>query len=244
MAETKPAQLQLVNSTITTGESVLDYRGHVGQIDDPAAVSSDRNNGHSEGNPVHPSYAPSMGTTARDIAAALREQLPGLNRTRLHKLLYYCAGHHLAMQGRPLFDERVAAWDDGPVVLGLRNDDQAEADIRRLTESELNTIGYVVSRYGKLTGNDLKNLTRAETPWKTANAHRPAGATATIEHEWMRAYFGGEGAPLAGNGGPVFDSSDIAKMLAGAEERYRERRKTLAAEPAEEAQPVVGRRGA
>jgi uncharacterized phage-associated protein len=35
---------------------------------------------------------------------------------KLHKLLYYCQGHHLATFGLPLFDESISAWDMGPVV--------------------------------------------------------------------------------------------------------------------------------
>jgi hypothetical protein len=41
-----------------------------------------------------------------------------------------------------------------------------------LTEAELNTIGYVVSRYGTLTSNDLINMTHQEAPWLYANAGR------------------------------------------------------------------------
>ena len=35
---------------------------------------------------------------------------------KLHKLLYYCQGHHLAAFDEPLFTETVSAYDMGPVV--------------------------------------------------------------------------------------------------------------------------------
>ncbi len=60
-----------------------------------------------------------MTASAHDIASALRERLPGIGKKKLHKLLYYCQGHHLATFGRPLFSEQIYAWDMGPVVAAL-----------------------------------------------------------------------------------------------------------------------------
>jgi uncharacterized phage-associated protein len=57
-----------------------------------------------------------MTVSAHDVAAALRERLPGLGVKKLHKLLYYCQGHHLAVFEEPLFRETISAWDMGPVV--------------------------------------------------------------------------------------------------------------------------------
>jgi uncharacterized phage-associated protein len=57
-----------------------------------------------------------MAVPAEEIAAALRERHPNLGKVKLHKLLHYCQGHHLATFGRPLFSETISAWDMGPVV--------------------------------------------------------------------------------------------------------------------------------
>ncbi len=54
--------------------------------------------------------------SAHDVAAELRRLLPGVPAKKLHKLLYYCQGHHLAHFEEPLFTEPVMAWDVGPVV--------------------------------------------------------------------------------------------------------------------------------
>jgi uncharacterized phage-associated protein len=56
---------------------------------------------------------------ARAVASVLRERLPGVGTKKLHKLLYYCQGHHLATFGKPLFGESISAWDMGPVVGSL-----------------------------------------------------------------------------------------------------------------------------
>ncbi|HEY6595845.1 MAG TPA: type II toxin-antitoxin system antitoxin SocA domain-containing protein [Asanoa sp.] len=60
-----------------------------------------------------------MRVSAHDVAAVLRARQPALGTKKLHKLLYYCQGHHLAAFGSPLFAESIGAWDMGPVVESL-----------------------------------------------------------------------------------------------------------------------------
>jgi uncharacterized phage-associated protein len=142
-------------------------------------------------------YAVSMSVSARDVAAALRERLPGLPTKKLHKLLYYCQGHHLAATGEPLFGETISAWDMGPVVGTLWREER-EGDKRpvtQLSESQLNTVGYVVSRYGGLTGRDLETLTHSESPWQRADEHRIPGTSERIESSWMHEHFQAVAAP-------------------------------------------------
>lgn len=137
-------------------------------------------------------YAASMTVLAREVAAALRDRLPGLPLKKLHKLLYYCQAHHLAATGDPLFSDTVSAWDMGPVVGPLWHSERTDgpaAPTIALTEAQLNTIGYVVSRYGGLSGRDLEHLTHAEEPWRRADQHRQLGNSVRIEHDWMREYF-------------------------------------------------------
>jgi uncharacterized phage-associated protein len=134
-----------------------------------------------------------MAVSVRDVAAALRERMRGVSKTKLHKLLYYCQGHHLATFGVPLFRETVSAWDLGPVVGSYwravdDGEDQAGA-ADTLSQAELNTVGYVISRYGRLTAHDLINLTHAEDPWQKADVNRRPKTSNRIEHEWMRDYF-------------------------------------------------------
>lgn len=62
------------------------------------------------------SYSGRMTLSASDVAAALRDRLPGLPTKKLHKLLYYCQAHHLAAFDEPLFSDSISAWNMGPVV--------------------------------------------------------------------------------------------------------------------------------
>ncbi|MGH3907861.1 MAG: Panacea domain-containing protein [Pseudonocardiaceae bacterium] len=96
-----------------------------------------------------------MTLSAHDVAAVLRDRLPGLPTKKLHKLLYYCQGHHLAAFDESLFGESISAWDMGPVVGTLWYEEKQGAAPRtrhEMNEAQLNTIGYVLSRYGALTG--------------------------------------------------------------------------------------------
>jgi uncharacterized phage-associated protein len=164
-----------------------------------------------------------MAVSARDVAAALRERLPGLETKKLHKLLYYCQGHHLATFGEPLFSDTISAWDMGPVVGTLWHEERFSAppDEPGLAaappgEAELNTVGYVVSRYGALTGKDLEHLTHSETPWQTANKMRQPGGRVTIRPEWIRDYFRTDGNPAAGEEEIPLDSNAVSEWLTNA----------------------------
>lgn len=171
------------------------------------------------------SYSDRMSRSARDVAAVLRDRVPGLPTKKLHKLLYYCQGHHLATFGVPLFTERISAWDMGPVVGQLWSEERRAgraAAASPLDEAELNTVGYVLSRYGALTGKDLEHLTHSESPWKLADAHRQPQASARIEIDWIRDYFVGNGSGGEADDNVTLDSADIAELLVGAQERLNE----------------------
>jgi uncharacterized phage-associated protein len=115
--------------------------------------------------------------SAQAIAAEIRRRLPGVPSKKLHKLLYYAQGHHAATFNEPLFSETISAWDMGPVVAQLwwlENQRNPALSVPKvgLDEAELNTIGYVLSRYGKLSGSELERLTHTEAPWIDADRER------------------------------------------------------------------------
>ena len=80
----------------------------------------------------------------------------------------------------------------GPVVASLWREEkygEPPPQPHRLDEGELNTVGYVVSRYGALNGDQLERLTHTEHPWQAGNARRLVGDSDRIELGWIRAYF-------------------------------------------------------
>lgn len=138
-----------------------------------------------------------MALSAHHVATVIRARQPSIGTKKLHKLLYYCQGHHLAHFGEPLFTESISAWDMGPVVGELwfaEKHRPPPPETVELSEGELNTVGYVLSRYGALTGQDLENLTHSEAPWKLADSSREPGQSVRIKAEWLTEYFRTAGA--------------------------------------------------
>jgi len=109
--------------------------------------------------------------SAHDVAAAIRERLPGVPKVKLHKLLYLAQGFHLAQVGEPLFREDIEAWRHGPVVAELWHAERYEPERREAEEMDnrqLNSIGYVCSRYGRNSGGDLESITHEHAAWNEA----------------------------------------------------------------------------
>ena len=58
-----------------------------------------------------------------------------------------------------------------------------------LDEAALNTLAYVLSRYGALTGRDLEMLSHSQEPWIVADQARQRGGSPILSHETMRLFF-------------------------------------------------------
>jgi uncharacterized phage-associated protein len=95
----------------------------------------------------------------------------------------------LAHFEQPLFDEELIAVDTGPHVTNLPHEITPSRVPAGLGEAELNTIGYVASRYGNLSARDLQNLTRGEKPWQRANRARKPGSLPRIGLAWITEHF-------------------------------------------------------
>jgi len=161
----------------------------------------ERDTGVDERDGAEPSpYPPGMTTTVGEVAAEIRRAVPTArsSKWKLHKLLYFCQGHHLAQLGEPLFSDALVAWDDGPVVSSLWGAEKHAPPVdvgarsrSTLDEAALNTIGYVLSRYGRLSARDLVSLTHSQAPWQDADAERQrrGARSAPIAHEALRIYF-------------------------------------------------------
>ncbi|MGH9165108.1 MAG: Panacea domain-containing protein, partial [Acidimicrobiales bacterium] len=134
--------------------------------------------------------------SAHDVARELRGRLPGLGAVGLHKLLYYCQGWHLAHTGRVLFSEPVEAWANGPVVASLwrceAHEDRPRPERRILEPEALATVGYVVSRYGNLTPQQLIDLTHEEDPWRDVSLSNDESFDQRITVEDMQLFFESE----------------------------------------------------
>jgi uncharacterized phage-associated protein len=122
-----------------------------------------------------------------------------ISNLKLQKLLYYAQGFHLALFARPLFSDKVKAWQYGPVVpdvwhryrdsgfgpIGAPKDFDAsryDPDTRDLLD-EINRV------YGQYSATKLRDLTHEEPPWRDAWERRQAGGSDEITQDSLRDYF-------------------------------------------------------
>lgn len=122
--------------------------------------------------------------TASSVLAAMDTRRPGLKPAKQHLLLFFVQGHHLADFDEPLFAEPLLAGDHG---VTLDDTDTEPGDSRALVdEAGLDSIGYVLERYGALSPADLRTLVQASTPWQLA---RKSSDHPRIAWTWLTDWF-------------------------------------------------------
>ena len=122
----------------------------------------------------------------------------------LQKLCYYAQAWHCALEGRPLFSERIEAWVHGPVIPVLYQQYKSYGwqkipKVKDFNESifslgTLEVLRAVYDTYGDLTGMQLENLTHSEAPWQKARGElypsKPLDVcTNEIQEQDMREYY-------------------------------------------------------
>jgi len=139
--------------------------------------------------------------SARNVALEIERRLPGIGEVKLHKLLYYVQGYHLAWEQGPAFAEDIEAWELGPVVAQLwRNRKHRILDkIGRssrsggaLPESVRDITANVISRFGQMSGTDLIKATHSEAPWCRVTDEGQSIASQVISHQSLVDYFSTE----------------------------------------------------
>lgn len=135
----------------------------------------------------------------RNQEAMENEGADPMTLLKLLKLLYYAEGCYLAINnGEKLFDEKIVAWEHGPVVeevyhafpnpynLDVSDDELADAD--QIDEDVQNLLEQVFVTFGKYSAWALRNKTHEEDPWRLAtdNGQRLNGE---IDQNIMQEYF-------------------------------------------------------
>jgi uncharacterized phage-associated protein len=114
--------------------------------------------------------------SVHDVAAYILEQQGMMTTMKLQKLVYYSQAWSLVWDERPLFDEEIEAWANGPVVRELYNKHKTQFNVSkwkwgksiRLSEDQIATIDSVLKFYGSKTSQWLSDLTHKEDPWRDA----------------------------------------------------------------------------
>jgi len=140
--------------------------------------------------------------TVDQIADALihlsRERGIEITNLKLQKLIYYAQAWHLVFQDAPLFDADIEAWVHGPVVpsvfrrfKGYRWNPITESGVPPVDDSLARYLGEVLHVYGKLSANQLENLSHREDPWQNARRGYAAdeSSSVVISQESIKTYY-------------------------------------------------------
>lgn len=135
-----------------------------------------------------------------DVAAAILERTGTVTTKKLQKLVYYTQAWHLVFESTRIFNNRIEAWVQGPVVPQLYHQHKRHYDVsrwekgnpQRLSSTETKTVDWVVGQYGEFSAEALSRMTHMEAPWAAARAGRaddePSSDEIDLRH--MAAYYG------------------------------------------------------
>lgn len=143
-----------------------------------------------------------MSLSCHDVCAYIVEQAGRTDTVRVHKLMYLSEAFSLVWDSCSLFDERIEAWANGPVVRELFERSRGHATIgswrrwgdpSRLSTDQRETVDAVLAAYGHLNGYQLAALTASQRPFLEAREGLAPGdrSDAAIDRFIMCDYFGG-----------------------------------------------------
>ncbi len=141
--------------------------------------------------------------TAFDVAKYILQKKGNLTAMKLQKLLYYCQAWSLVWDEKPLFENTIQAWVNGPVLPAVYNyhrgqyfvgeKDFPSADSACLNAVQKETVDAVLGYYSDKSAQWLIDLTHSEEPWKEARVGLAPGERGNreITHAAMADYYSG-----------------------------------------------------
>ncbi len=121
--------------------------------------------------------------TVFDVANFILKSRQDTTAWQLQKLCYYSKAWGLVLINNGIFDEPFEAWANGPVCRTLYYKHKGRHSIPRdfltpyskysLAEEEESLVEAVLEQYGKMTGEELKELSHSEIPWKITRGELP-----------------------------------------------------------------------
>jgi len=108
-----------------------------------------------------------------DVAQYILQKRAPMTAMKLQKLVYYSQAWSLVWDEKPLFNEKIEAWANGPVVRELFDlhkgqflvSNLSKGIAENLTKEEKETIDAVLDCYGDKNAQWLCDLSHMEAPW-------------------------------------------------------------------------------
>jgi uncharacterized phage-associated protein len=143
-------------------------------------------------------------TIANEIVRQCHQQSFSVSNLKLQKLLYFVQAYALAEFDEPAFDDRIEAWEYGPVVPNVyqffkiygpnpiplkhyfSDIDKPEREL--LTENILTAISSILTQLGKVNAFSLVDLSHEEgSPWHSV--YKPLISGAEIPNALIKEYY-------------------------------------------------------
>ncbi len=131
------------------------------------------------------------------IILGLDENEEYMTNLRLNKLMYFAQAWSLALFGKPLFQERIEAWDYGPVVPSIYHQYKSfgkhpiecvspDFSLDIFSEDERELLSAVMAHYRKFSTSGLVDIAHVDSgPWyKAYNS-----SNRIINQDDIRAFF-------------------------------------------------------
>ena len=108
-----------------------------------------------------------------DVAAYILEKKGEITTLTLQKLVYFAQAWSLGLDETPLFDEKIEAWPNGPVIKDLFDYHRgrhyissiSDGDSEKLDEDQRATVDMVLEHYGEKPAYWLERLSDSQPPW-------------------------------------------------------------------------------
>lgn len=134
-------------------------------------------------------------TDVADFFLCLTDEESGdnLSNLKLQKLIYYAQGFHLALFHKPLFDDKIEAWEHGPVVKELYHKYKTygsgaipkpkEYNGNIFSDEQIELMKEIFVVYGQYSAWRLREITHSEQPWQNTPRNQE------ITQNLMTSYF-------------------------------------------------------
>lgn len=116
-----------------------------------------------------------------------------ISNLKLQKLLYYAQGTYLALEDKPLFNDKILAWEHGPVVEKIYHkykhygsngiDEEINFNSETIDLKTREILEEVYEVFGQYSAWKLRNMTHKETPWQETKRNN------VISTEIIKEYF-------------------------------------------------------
>lgn len=135
-----------------------------------------------------------------DVAEYILQKQGPMTAMKLQKLVYYAQAWSLVWDEAPVFDERIEAWANGPVVRELYEAHRGcftvatvGGDSSRLDDNQKDSVNVVLDYYGGKRAQWLSDLTHRERPWREAREGLGDGERGSVEitHAALAEYYSG-----------------------------------------------------